>query len=105
MKNHSYHSELADIGNADLTAHVDFMALEAVARAEGMNVHQTIPQGQFLMRLGAGARTTTLCERANAEQQKLLLSGLKRLADPKEMGELFKVLAITSKQIEKADGF
>ncbi len=105
MKNHSYHPPLQDAGNADITAHVDFLALSDAAKTEDVNVHGPIPQGQFLMRLGAGARTTALCENAGEQQQKALISGLKRLADPAEMGELFKVLALTSKQIEKAGGF
>lgn len=99
MKNHAYHDVLKDVGDADLTAHVDFLALSQVAQTEGVNVHQVMPQGAFLMQMGAGIRTTNLCETANPEQQKALIKGLKRLADPEEMGELFKVLAITSKNI------
>lgn len=99
MKNHAYHDVLKDVGDADLTAHVDFLALSQVAQTEGVNVHQTIAQGAFLMQMGAGIRTTNLCETANSEQQKALITGLKRLADPEEMGRMFKVLAITSKNI------
>jgi len=42
---------------------------------------------------------------ASKEQGDLLISGLDRLASPEKMGELFKVLAITSKRIEHAEGF
>lgn len=97
MKNHAYHDALKDVGDADITAHVDFLGLSQTAQMEGVNVHEVMPQGAFLMQLGAGIRTTNLCETASPEQQKALITGLKRLADPAEMGELFKVLAITSK--------
>ncbi len=100
MQKHVYHDVLKDIGDADITAHVDFLALAQAAQMEGVNIHKIIPQGAFIMRLGAGDRTTALCEISTIEQQKSLISGLKRLADPSEMGELFKVLAITSKNIE-----
>lgn len=99
MKSHAYHDVLKDVGDADITAHVDFLGLSQAAQMEGVNVHKIMPQGAFLMQLGAGIRTTNLCETVNPEQQKALITGLKRLADPEEMGELFKVLAITSKSI------
>ncbi|MEQ1789266.1 MAG: SAM-dependent methyltransferase [Rickettsiales bacterium] len=105
MKNHAYCPVLENAGDADITAHVDFLSLAKAARGAGANVFEAIPQGAFLMRLGAGARTTALCEISSPEQQQTLISGLKRLADPQEMGELFKVMAITSKQISRAEGF
>ncbi len=105
IKYHSYHPVLNNIGSADLTAHVDFLALSQAAQSENVNIHGMVPQGAFLMRLGAGERTTSLCKISNHEQQQSLISGLARLADPTEMGELFKVMAITSKQITQADGF
>ncbi len=105
IRYHAYHPVLNHIGDADLTAHVDFLALTQAAQSESVNVHGIVPQGAFLMRLGAGERTTTLCKVSNHEQQQSLISALNRLASPTEMGELFKVMAITSKQIEKAEGF
>ena len=105
IKSHKYHNILQDIGECDITAHVDFSALEEAAANEKVLVHKTIPQGAFLMRLGAGVRTTALCEVSTKEQQNNLVSGLKRLADPDEMGELFKVMAITSKDIPNPEGF
>jgi NADH dehydrogenase [ubiquinone] 1 alpha subcomplex assembly factor 7 len=105
MKDHAYHPVLQDAGEADITAHVDFAALMDAAKKYNVNVYGVVAQGQFLMRLGAGVRTTALCEAATIEQQQNLISGLKRLADPQEMGELFKVMAITSKNIPHAEGF
>ncbi len=97
MKNHAYHPVLADAGNADITAHVDFLALARAAQEAGAIAHDIVPQGAFLMRLGAGERTTKLCEISNHAQQKSLIAGLKRLASPEEMGELFKVLPLLRK--------
>ena len=105
MKSHKYHDVLRECGDADITAHVDFQALAEAARTEGANVFDAIPQGAFLMRLGAGERTTNLCAASAPEQQKSLIYGLKRLADPAEMGKLFKVMAITSKEISQVAGF
>jgi len=51
---------LSPPGTADLTAHVDFSALAATARAAGAAVHGPIPQGPFLARLGLFQRTRRL---------------------------------------------
>ena len=51
---------LAPAGTVDLTAHVDFAALAAVARFAGASVHGPVPQGPFLARLGLFQRTNRL---------------------------------------------
>ena len=48
---------LAEPGNADLTAHVDFAALAAAATQAGASVHGPLAQGLFLARLGLFQRT------------------------------------------------
>lgn len=94
VKGHLYHSPLKDPGDADITAHVDFNTLAEVAEDHGMAVHGPIEQGKFLVRLGAEIRTEKLLQNANEEQGMLLVEGVKRLIDPAQMGELFKVMAI-----------
>jgi NADH dehydrogenase [ubiquinone] 1 alpha subcomplex assembly factor 7 len=93
---HAYADPLVTSGDIDLTAHVDFAALKQAA--DGVNVWGTVPQGVFLKRLGAELRALSLCRSATPEQQQAILSGLERLASPEQMGELFKVLALTSTQ-------
>lgn len=105
MKNHAYHEVLSDPGEADLTAHVDFTALSKAAKKAGANVFGPIPQGKFLMSIGAGQRVQKLCAQANAEQSANLISGLERLASPDAMGDLFKVLAIVGANHPKPEGF
>ena len=105
IQNHAFHDVLKTPGEADLTAHVDFLTLANAARMEGLAAYGAVPQGGWLMRLGAGQRTTNLCANAGPEQQQALMSGLKRLADPAEMGELFKVLALAPAHLPKPEGF
>jgi NADH dehydrogenase [ubiquinone] 1 alpha subcomplex assembly factor 7 len=93
---HSYADPLADPGAADLTAHVDFAALKRDAEARGLRVYGPMPQGEFLLRLGLMKRRDRLLENAPPEQRELIASGATRLADPSQMGVLFKVLAFTS---------
>jgi NADH dehydrogenase [ubiquinone] 1 alpha subcomplex assembly factor 7 len=92
-------------GAADLSAHVDFAALAAAARAASAAVHGPLPQGQFLTALGAEPRLAALLERAAAGQRAALELGLRRLIDPGEMGTLFKVLAVTSPGLPAPAGF
>ncbi len=103
VREHTYHDPLADPGTADLTAHVDFGAIARAA--EGCAVYGPVPQGAFLMRLGVAERAERLALGANDEQVKELYAGVRRLTDPAEMGGLFKVLCITTRNSPKPDGF
>jgi SAM-dependent MidA family methyltransferase len=83
---------LADPGEQDLTAHVDFEALGEAAREGGAEVTPLVGQGEWLNRLGIGARAAALAT-ANPERSEELASAVHRLTSSSEMGELFKVVA------------
>lgn len=103
LKGHAYVAPLSDPGEADLTAHVDFSAL---ARAANNALsYGPIDQGTFLRTLGIDARANVLSAKANERQQQDIRSALKRLTDPAAMGSLFKVMALTSKDIQAPAGF
>ena len=72
---------LDDPGSADLSAHVDFAAFADAARSAGATVWGPVPQGRFLVALGAEARLAGLSARASPAQRALLDSGLRRLID------------------------
>jgi NADH dehydrogenase [ubiquinone] 1 alpha subcomplex assembly factor 7 len=55
-----------------------------------------MPQGQFLLKLGLEARLDRLSRDATPEQREAILSGAARLADPRQMGALFKMLVLQS---------
>ena len=80
-------------GDADLTAHVDFATLAEVARRGGAAV-QTGTQGEFLTALGIDTRARALAASA-PERAKETDTALRRLTAAGEMGELFKVMALT----------
>ena len=85
---------LAAPGEADLTAHVDFAALAAVAREVGVAAHGPIPQGLFLTRLGLPQRVARLAAGQAAPEAARLAAGARRLLAPYRMGVLFKVLVL-----------
>jgi len=104
VKAHAYVHPLAEPGEADITAHVDFAALKAAALTVGAHVSDTVEQGAFLTRLGAEIRATQLCAKASPEQREKIMAGVDRLLSPGQMGRLFKVMAITS-EADKPIGF
>jgi len=95
VREHRFHPVLCDPGDADITAHVDFGALSAGARKAGMNVLGPMTQRAFLRGLGIDIRLQRLLAGADVDQRALLISGHRRLTHPAEMGDLFKVMAIS----------
>ena len=88
---------LTTAGHADITAHVSFAPIMTGVRKIGCRVFGPIPQGEFLLALGARERTEMLCSNASEEQRRTLNAALHRLTDISLMGNLFKVLAFTDK--------
>lgn len=96
VKKHSFHDPMVEPGSADLTAHVDFAALEMLGKALNADVNGPVPQGAFLARLGMLQRAEMLAQNATEEQQTEIRAAAHRLTDPEEMGTLFKVMCISS---------
>ncbi len=96
VKAHGFHPVLEDPGNADITAHVDFDALEETFSDHGIATYGPLKQGEYLTRIGAELRAEALLRNATPDQQDSIIAGLKRLVSPHEMGELFKVMAFAS---------
>ncbi|MGK7869060.1 class I SAM-dependent methyltransferase [Falsiroseomonas sp. E2-1-a20] len=95
---------LADLGSADLTAHVDFAALARVAVNQGAAVGGPLPQGLFLQRLGLMSRAAALAQ-ARPRLAGEILSGVERLVAAEGMGRLFKALAVCDPALPTLPGF
>src|SRR5258706_1542109 len=91
---HQAHADpFARPGDEDITAHVDFSALAAAARAAGAEVLGFATQAQFLVNCGI----TEVLGQANVENALVyapIAAQAQKLLSPAEMGELFKVLAV-----------
>ena len=95
---------LANPGEADLTAHVDFAAIAAAARAGGAAAYGPITQAALLEHLGIAARTAALA-RARPDKAETLAAAQHRLCAPDQMGDLFKALALTAPNAPVPPGF
>jgi SAM-dependent MidA family methyltransferase len=81
-------------GLCDLTAHVDFSAIAEAAQAAGLTLAGYASQANFLLNAGiADLLMQTTPEDAAAYLPQA--NALQRLVSPAEMGELFKVIALT----------
>jgi SAM-dependent MidA family methyltransferase len=96
VRGHRFADALADPGAADLSAHVDFADLKREASSAGLNAYGPMPQGEFLLKLGLGERRERLLQGATPAQAEAIASGAARLVDPRQMGVLFKALALSS---------
>jgi len=95
VRRHAYADPLEAPGETDLSAHVDFGALAAVAHAAGLATAPLTGQGDFLKHLGILARTAAL-SKANPDLAPALNAALDRLTSPAQMGTLFKALCAHS---------
>ena len=81
-------------GLQDITSHVDFSAVAAAAREGGLELAGYTSQAQFLVNCGI----TEVMARTPAEDRPAFLplaNQANRLMSPAEMGELFKVIALS----------
>ena len=76
---------LADLGQKDITAHVNFTGIALAAQDAGMDVIGYTSQGRFLFNCGL----LDLAKDAGPRENAMML----KLVNEHEMGELFKVLA------------
>jgi SAM-dependent MidA family methyltransferase len=77
---------LTDVGDKDITAHVNFSAIALAAQDAGLDVLGYTSQARFLLNCGIAELLQAAYLRERAAAQKLLTEH--------EMGELFKVLAL-----------
>jgi SAM-dependent MidA family methyltransferase len=80
-------------GLQDITAHVDFTAIIAAAHPAGLELHGYTSQGQFLLNCGI----LDLLSRIPNDSLDYIraASAVNKLLMPHEMGELFKVIALS----------
>lgn len=105
VRGHKTHDVLADPGEADLTAHVDFAAVARAAARAGAAVHGPVPQGLFLRRLGIDARRDALMEQSSPALIQDAMLAHERLTGAEGMGELFKAMALTGPDAPPPAGF
>jgi NADH dehydrogenase [ubiquinone] 1 alpha subcomplex assembly factor 7 len=90
-------------GDMDLTAHVDFAMLGQIAARAGL-ASATATQGEWLSALGIGQRAQALTARS-PERAQDIAQAHDRLVGTDEMGDLFKVMALSPPDWPRGMGF
>jgi NADH dehydrogenase [ubiquinone] 1 alpha subcomplex assembly factor 7 len=104
IKAHEKVDPLAEPGQADLTARVDFAALSEAAHALDLSADGSAPQGDWLKALGLEHRAAALIG-ARPDQKGVIARQVHRLTDEAEMGALFKAICVSSSGLPPAAGF
>ncbi len=102
------HGQFADVlqtlGEADISAHVDFSAMAAAA-APHARIFGPVAQGGFLDAIGLTARSTALKTLASIPARAEIEAARVRLSAVGAMGRLFQVLAIAAQDWPAPAGF
>jgi len=98
VQGHAHADALDAPGEADLTAHVDFLALARAAERGGATAWGVRGQGALLDWLGIRVRAAMLAK-AQPDRADEITAALDRLTEPRAMGTLFKALALSGDDI------
>jgi SAM-dependent MidA family methyltransferase len=95
-RHHAHGDPFLHVGLQDITAHVDFTGLARTGLEHGLEVAGYMSQAAFLLSAGL----TQWLEKSRPEETALwlpLANAVQKLTSPAEMGELFKVLLLSSR--------
>ena len=104
VSGHRFADALADPGQDDISAHVDFAALAQAGKRGGASVFGPVTQGMFLANIGIAERAEQLMKTNPASAQDLL-AATERLIGNDQMGTLFKALAFVPPVVGGVAGF
>lgn len=105
VRKHKFVDTLHLPGQSDLTSHVDFEALEEGFEAGGAQVFGPRTQRGFLIAMGLREREASLRKSAKARERIMVSRQAERLIGEKQMGNLFKVLAVTDGTLDEPHPF
>ncbi|MDX3908298.1 MAG: SAM-dependent methyltransferase [Sphingobium sp.] len=104
VRGHAHADPFTDVGESDLTAHVDFTLIGNMARQAGLKVLGPVAQGEFLGMLGIDARAAQLARQSPDRAQDVTAARM-RLVSADQMGTLFKVMAFVHPDWALPEGF
>ena len=102
---HRYLNLFSNPGHSDITSHINFRLFQKILRKNNLNVKKITNQNEFLKKIGILERANILSKKMTFKQKANMFYRLKRLLDPKEMGDLFKVIFAQKKNKNFSLGF
>jgi SAM-dependent MidA family methyltransferase len=101
-QHHAHANPLIHVGEQDITAHVDFTHVAEAGHQAGFHVAGYTNQASFLL---ANGLLHLIDEQAEALELFKTKQAIKQLTQSNEMGELFKVIALTKNWDSPLNGF
>ena len=92
MLKHQKNNLLSNLGKADISSHVNFKLLNEFFLKKNLTVKKIVTQKFFLESMGILERANILSKKMKFSDQSNMYLRLKRLLNPKLMGNLFKVV-------------
>ena len=92
VKKHNYLDIFFKPGHSDITSHINFKLFSKSLGEDNLAVKKITTQSEFLKKVGILERADILSKKMTFKEKANMFYRLKRLIDPKEMGERFKVI-------------
>ena len=105
IRKHKISDIFKEFGNSDITYNLSFKLLKKITNILKLKCQGITTQRKFLMNLGIQQRAEILSRNLTFLKKTDIYYRLKRLIDKNQMGDLFKVMLITSKNINFKTGF
>ena len=102
---HNFNNILDNFGKSDITYNLNFFLLKKIVKKLNLKVAGLTSQRNFLTRLGILDRAEILAKNLQFSKKADIYYRIKRLIDRNFMGELFKVMFVTRKNIKFKLGF
>ena len=102
---HKKNNLLNNLGEADITAHVNFKLLSEFFLKNNLKIKNTVLQKEFLKNMGIIERADMIGKKMKFKDQSNLYLRLKRLLSSNLMGSLFKVILAYKSRSNKFYGF
>ena len=102
---HNFNNVLDNFGKSDITYNLNFFLLKKIVKKLNLKVAGLTSQRNFLTKLGILDRAEILAKNLQFSKKAAIYYRIKRLIDRNFMGELFKVMFVTGKNIKFKLGF
>jgi cyclopropane-fatty-acyl-phospholipid synthase len=105
ISNHKFNEVLNNFGNSDITYNLSFKLLEKILKKLNLKIGGITNQKNFLINLGILKRAEIISKNLPFSKKADIYFRVKRLIDKNSMGELFKVMLATKKNVNFQTGF
>ena len=102
---HKFNKVLKNFGNSDITYNLNFKLLEKILKKLNLKIAGLTNQKSFLINLGILKRAEIISKNLPFSKKADIYFRVKRLIDENSMGELFKVILATKKNVNFQTGF